>query len=485
MYLRSEFILLTFKLFFNLITLDMKTIIFIKFKWAKLIILALLLCGCSNFTDIDLPSSQLTSGTVFEDRATANAAMTEIYSKIRDRGLLTGYGSGISVQLALYTDELQYYGLAGTGQSNFFNNSLLANDAEISQLWNSSYNQIYAANTVIEGVENSPSLSDADKQHLTGEALFVRSLIHFYLANCFGPIPYVTATDYKKNSTVSRTPENTVFYLIKKDLERAVELLPVNYVSSERVRPNRAAAQALLARLCLYTELWDEASNNASAVLNQTDLYVWPTGLDTVFLKDSPTTIWQLSPSMTGRNSYEGSTFIFVQGPPPSVAVRDNLFLAFDNNDLRKAQWLKSVSGTASVWYHPYKYKKQSTTDSSVEYSVVLRLAEQYLIRAEARAHSGDVIGAKQDLNKTRNLAGLNNTAAQTKEEIIDAVITERRLELFSEYGHRFFDLKRTGKLNAALSLEKPQWKSTNRLLPVPENEMLLNPNLKPQNEGY
>ena len=451
----------------------------------KSISLAVLLCGCSNFTDIDLPSSQLTSVSVFDSKATANAAMTEIYSKLRDRSLITGNATGLSIQLGLYTDELQYYGTAGTGQSNFYNNSLLTNGAEISALWNSSYNQIYATNAVIERVSNSVSLSNADKQQLTGEALFVRALIHFYLANCFGPVPYVTATDYNINSKISRTPENALYLLMKKDLEQAVILLPANYISADRVRPNRATVQTLLARLCLYMQLWDEASNYASAVINQTDLYAWPNSLETVFLKESRATIWQFSPAIAGRNTYEGANFIFLQGPPPSVAVSENLLAAFSNNDLRKTQWLKSVTANASVWHHPYKYKKQSATSTSVEYSIVFRLAELYLIRAESRAHSGDLIGAKEDLNKTTNLAGLGGTTAETASEIIDAVLKERRLEFFTEYGHRFFDLKRTGGLDDALSPVKLQWKNTNRLLPVPEIEILLNSNLKPQNEGY
>lgn len=463
----------------------MKTIISTKYKLRKLISLAVLFSGCSNFTEVELPSSQLTSAAVFENKTTANAAMTDIYSKIRDKGLLTGNATGLYRQLGLYTDELQYYGLEGTSQANFFNNSLLATGSEITELWNSSYNQIYAANAVIEGVKGSQALSDIDKAQLTGEALFVRALIHFYLVNCFGPIPFITETDYRKNSAVSKIPEKTVYQVVKKDLEQAVELLPVNYVNTDRVRPNRAAAQALLARLCLYMELWEEASNNASAVLNQTDLYVWPTVLDAIFLKESRSTIWQFSPSIAGRNTYEGANLIFVQGPPPSVAVTNDLLMAFSSNDLRKTQWIKTVTSGTSAWYHPYKYKRQTTTSSSVEYSIVFRIAEQYLIRAEARAHSGDLIGAKQDLNKTRNLAGLDNTAAVTTSEIIDAVLIERRLEFFTECGHRFFDLKRTNRLDAALLKVKPQWKNTNRLLPLPENELLLNSNLKPQNEGY
>lgn len=448
-------------------------------------ILSGLITACDNFTNVDLPSSQLTAADVFENKATANAAMVDIYSKIRDHGLLTGYPSGLSSQLGLYADELKFYGLSGTGQANFYNNALLASDSEMSELWNSSYNQIYASNAVIEGVTESTGLSSSDKAQLTGEALFVRSLIHFYLVNTFGPVPYVTTTDYRQNSVVHRMPEPEVYTKIKADIQQAAELLPAGYIGSERVRPNKWAAQAMLARVCLYLHQWDEASNAASAVLNQTDLYVWPAGLDGVFGKDSLSTIWQLMPAVQGANTYEGGTFIFTQGPPPSLAVSEGLFEAFSSNDLRKVQWIKSVTDGTAAWYHANKYKEFSNTGSSVEYSIVLRMAEQYLIRAEARAHSGDLIGAKEDLNRTRNLAGLGNAAAITADEIIEAVLEERRLELFTEFGHRFLDLKRTGRLDAVLPAIKPQWNGTDKLLPIPESELLLNPNLAPQNAGY
>lgn len=443
-----------------------------------------LIISCSNFTDIDLPDTQLSSDVIFEDKGTANAAVTNIYSKIRESGLLTGNRSGLSAELGLYADELQFYGLSGTAQANFYNNTLFATGSEIAELWNSSYSQIYAANAVLEGVDKSTSLSDADKRSFRGEALFSRGLIHFYLLNSFGPIPFISTTDYKTNSKVRRMAESEVYALVKKDLEAAAGLLPVEYIGTDRVRPNKFAAKALIARVCLYLELWEEASDNASAVLNQTSLYKWPQSNEGVFLKESSSTIWQLMPSRAGLNTYEGNSFIFLQGPPPNSAVSSDLVNAFTDIDLRKKNWLKAVSDGTTTWYHPFKYKKQSSTASSVEYSIVLRTSEQYLIRAESRAHSGDLIGAKQDLNKVRNLAGLADTPAETVQQMIDAVMQERRLELFSEFGHRFFDLKRTGRLDIVLSAKKPQWKTSCRVLPIPQSELLLNSNLT-QNADY
>ncbi|MNS80528.1 SusD family protein [compost metagenome] len=114
-----------------------------------------------------------------------------------------------------------------------------------------------------------------------------------------------------------------------------------------------------------------------------------------------------------------------------------------------------------------------------------MRLSEQYLIRAEVRAQQGDLIGAKEDLDAIRNRAGLPQTTAGTKQEILDAILQERRWELFTEYGHRFFDLKRSGKIDAVLSITKTGWNTTDVLFPLPQNELSINPNLLPQNSGY
>jgi hypothetical protein len=92
---------------------------------------------------------------------------------------------------------------------------------------------------------------------------------------------------------------------------------------------------------------------------------------------------------------------------------------------------------------------------------------------------------AKTDLNKIRNRAGLANTSATTKTELLAAIIEERRKEFFTELGHRWFDLKRTGTANIILSSKKPGWDAKDLLWPLPESELLLNGNLAPQNPGY
>ena len=162
-----------------------------------------------------------------------------------------------------------------------------------------------------------------------------------------------------------------------------------------------------------------------------------------------------------------------------------DLHNAFETNDFRKTAWIKTIQGAGGPWYHAYKYKKITNTGVSEEYTILFRLAEMYLIRAECKAMLNDLEEAKEDLNKIRNRAGIADTGANTQQDVLQAILNERRLELFTEQSHRFFDLKRTGKANEVLSIVKPNWRETNRVFPLPENELLLNQNLLPQNPGY
>jgi len=456
-----------------------------KLLFGVLLFSMIFINACDNFVEVDLPNSQLNTATVFQDRATANAAMIAIYTKMRDAGVLSGNVSGMSNQLGNYADELVYYGDISGTTVNFYNNTLLPSNGEIFSWWSNSYNQIYAANAIIEGVTASTTLVATDKDQLTGEALFIRSLLHFYLVNLYGAIPYISTTNYENNRVATRMPVTQVYDKIIEDLEIAFTLLPEEYISTDRTRPNKSAAKALLARAYLFNGLWAEAANAASYTLNNTSVYAWETDLNKIFLKESTTTIWQFSPRFEGQNTQEGETFVFFSGPPSLVALSAALLNDFELGDQRKEQWAKSVSNGTETWYHANKYKEKSSTSSSVEYSILFRLAEQYLIRAEARAQQGDLIGAKEDLNKIRTTAGLAETTAISQQDILNAILKENRVEFFTELGHRFFDLKRANKLNEVLTPIKPGWTSTENLMPLPESELSLNPNLKPQNPGY
>ncbi len=441
--------------------------------------------SCDSFVEIPASNSQLTGISVFSDNTTATAAMKDIYAKMRDTGLLSGRSTALSNLLGQYTDELICYQTGITTAEPFYSNVLNSTNAPVQDIWNATYSQIYAANAVLEGVKSSSALSTTQKNQLIGEALFIRALLHSYLAGLFGDCPYIATTDYEKNRSVPRLPKSQVFTQCINDLLQAEGLLLPEFVGENRTRPNQFAVKALLARIYLYNSQWAEAANAASSVLNQTSTYTLEPDLNKVFLKESKTTIWQFATGGAVKNTQEGALFIFTAGPPPTVALSPNLYSSFEEGDLRKTAWIKAVTTGGTTWYHAYKYKQDGGATASKEYSIVLRLGEQYLIRAEARARQGDLINAKEDLNFIRNRAGLPNTTSINNTDVLEAIVKERRWELFTEFGHRFFDLQRNLKLDETLTIVKPGWNTTDRLWPIPESELLINPNLEPQNEGY
>ena len=441
--------------------------------------------SCENFVDADDPVGKIPQSAVFEDEATSTSAVMTLYGDLRDNVLLTGEPYGMNVLMGLYADELNYYAAPGQLIDAFYNHQIVASDNIVKTVWDGAYNLIYMSNSAIEGIEASQNLSFAVKNQLKGEALFIRAITHFYLVNLFGDIPYITTSDYLINKEVSRMTTDLVYENMLNDLNEAKALLTTEFVSGERIRANKYAVSALMSRVYLYAQRWQEAESESTILINASMIYTLENNVADEFLKESSSVILQLKPKNEGENSKEASVFLFTSGPPPLMALNPEFVEAFDPDDLRRQNWIKEITRGSEIWYAPYKYRQIENTGVSLEYSIVLRLPEQYLIRAEARIHLGDLSGAIQDINIIRNRAGMPNTGATSETEIMQAISSERMFELFTEYGHRWFDLKRSGQAGEVLSPVKPNWKSTDILFPIPETELLVNSNLSPQNSGY
>lgn len=446
-------------------------------------ILIIGLTACSEFVEVNPPKNILISETVFNDPATVESAFANIFNDMREQGMTSGY-SGLTILLGMYSDELDYYRNT-IDLSQFYLNTVTPANTYVSNWWSHAYSIIYNANDIIKGIENSDVLDSEDKDHFKGQALFVRAYMHSLLVNIYGDIPFITTTDYIENNSVSRWSSAEVNENIIKDLVMAVELLEnTGNPSGEKVLPCQSAARALLARMYLYTENWELAEAIATQVISNFDL---EPNLNDVFLKESSETIWQFKPSLTLKNTQEAVRLIVQSVPGQNYALTESFMSAFEMGDLRKDFWTNSISDTNNtvILDYAYKYKAGLSETESIEYSIIFRLAEQYLIRAEARAKQGNIADAQSDLNEIRNRAGLGNTTAISESDLLEAILKERRIELFAEQGHRWFDLKRTNNISNVLSVIKPNWKESNNLLPIPENELITNPNLLPQNSGY
>lgn len=449
------------------------------------VILWLLTGSCKKFIEVENPKDQVLSATVFSNDAAATSAMAGLYSGMMNSGYFFANG-GITIAAGLCADEI--YNRISGDETHFYQNSILSSDEFIvnTRLWSTAYKSIYHANAIIEGLERSSGVSAMLKSQLEGEAKFIRAFHYFYLVNLFGDVPLILSTDYAKNSVLPRDDQSKVYGQIIADLKEAKDLMSPTYASAKRTRPNKWAATALLSRVLLFTKDWQGAETMANEIINS-GVYSMATSPDKVFLPSSHEIIWQLLPVSGSKTPTEAQAFL----PAASASARPlyplNPFVTddFEAGDQRKMQWINSKVVSSTTYYYSTKFKVKVPASDPEEYNVVLRLAEQYLIRAEARAEQEKIIEGADDLNIVRNRAGLADSAVMDKAVLIDLIAKERRVELLNEWGHRWFDLKRWQKSEAILAVIKaPNWQTTDTLFPIPLTEIKRNPFLG-QNPGY
>jgi len=460
--------------------------------------------SCKKFLEIPPPNSQLVSSDVFTSAVTATSALTSIYAQMNVNGNLYSF----DLATGSSSDEIESYS-SDPGFEQYYQNALKANIESNGDIWQPAYNYIYQANAVLAGLHNNSAITGQINNQLTGEAEFIRAFWYFGLINVFGDVPLVTTINYQANQNLTRTPQAQVYKQIIADLIDAKAKLNSNYVdgtdtsvTTERVRPTKFVAGALLARVYLYYgnltnnadgSDYTNAASEASNVISNSAEFSLVQDLNGVFLANNTEAIWQLQGnSNIGFNTVEGNNFILTAIPGGYIynvaTISPELLSAFEPGDKRKTDWINYYvdPGSGTSYPYPFKYKIQAGT-TLTEYTTVFRLAELYLIRAEAEVNGapGDAVA---DLNIIRNRAGLPNYSGPTdKASLLSAILHERQVEFFTE-GHRWLDLKRTGNVNAVMSVVTPlkggKWNPDWALYPIPQTERSADPNLS-QNPGY
>ena len=475
-------------------------------KYSSIVILAvcaLLLpgLGCNKYLDQPLPSGEITQANAFVSDNSISAVVTGNFMNMVNEGFFNGGEN----DFAMYADEIQYYNTqnAGAVPFLFYLNELVVNNANF---WTPMYNQIYDVNAALAGIQGATATLYYKNQWL-GESYFNRAAVYFYLTNLYGPVPLALTTDYAVNNVLSRAPQTQVYQQIVSDLQQARSLLNYSYTNAygatttDRVRPDRYSATAMLAKVYLYEQQWDSAEMMADSVIANTGTYALQP-LSSVFTSNGKETIWSIEIPATNTTAPQAYVNYIGNMPTPIPAGKNpntysvfylmdtSLVNTFEPGDGRLNTWVHkdSITGSAgSAFYSPYKYNTLSTT---AQLPIVLRLGELYLIRAEARAQQGNIAGAQSDLNAVRNRAGLGNTTATDVPGLLAAIVHERRVELFTEGGNRFFDLKRWGTIDSVMTAydvikgSGATWSDYKQLLPLPSNDLQQDANLT-QNTGY
>jgi len=456
--------------------------------------------GCNNAIEADIPTGKFVSDVVFQSDELGESAVRGIYSSISYNTLGTPFLAGFTSTFSLWSDEYER-STYSVDQKLTFENNLAPNNGIVSSFWKALYSYIYQTNMICDNAALSDKLSTGVKQKIIAESRFLRALSFFYLANIYGDVPLTLTSDYIKNATLSVSSYEEVMKQVVADLLYAKENLRDDIYTTigNRFRANYWAATALLARVYLYQKNWPAAEREATEIIEKNALFSLES-LDNVFLASSKEAIWAVQHSSTQLTTNDA---VLIQGMPTmnSMFIFSAYTLSqFDPLDQRKVKWTKTIENTTAQ----YKFKTYSNlAGNKSEAPMILRLAEQYLIRAEARTmQPGKISGAIEDIDAIRIRAGAvsddvgehANTSFKTigysrpgidQQSLVEVIYEERIRELFGEFGHRWFDAKRaTTDLSAFFGGRKPNMRAVKAYFPIPQIEIERNGNLK-QREDY
>lgn len=446
---------------------------------------------------------------------------------------LVTFSNGMFAGLIMWTWEggglffNNYWVLQDLASDNCYENSSLINMLDLSQftfddnnapvnfIWIGCYYIINSCNVLLSESEKMTKYSSIDvKNHLQGEAYFMRGMLYFELARLFGDVPLkLTPTTTVNDALIQRTPLAQVYENVISDLEKAETLLAVNpFPDRVQGMPSNLTASALLAKVYLTrgalnnnTDDFNLSKTCLEKVIGHFTLQ--PEFADIFKLKNANAgeTILAINFSGTLGEGWTTNQFI-VRLMPTTISNNgakngqgwerptNQLFNSYANNDKRKAAtFITELDG--EVFNGPYikKYWDQEAEggrqngESDADF-IYLRYADVLLMYAEAlnEINNGPNSAAYNAINDVRNRAGLDDLAAgMNYQSFKDAVLQERQWEFVME-GQRWYDLVRMGKLTERVLAAKPtaNVKAFHKLLPIPRNERYLNPNLT-QNEGY
>ncbi|MBQ3636386.1 MAG: RagB/SusD family nutrient uptake outer membrane protein [Bacteroidales bacterium] len=423
------------------------------------------------------PETAIDADNVIADQKSAEVALVGAYS---------GAQSFAGVSVVAFNSAADNV-VASTSTLNVIPHLQAAGSSAFDPTSGGGYNTYYSAinliNSIIDGVNslNDGAFTGSNKSRILGEAHFLRALAYFDLARTYGRVPIVLHPSTSGHSAdgITQSSREEVYAQVLADLTEAESLFD-NSLSSP-ARASIWSAYALHARLALYTEDWQSAATYASKVI-ESGLFSLTTTPDGFFSnKLSSEAILELVFSTSDRNPFftyylsaaEGGRLDYVPNPEfvqilnePSVAGLRSQFVKVNSNGIYVIREYDRQDGSSSIF--------------------LLRLAEQYLIRAEARAHLGDLDGAVEDLNVIRRRAAVEeiSTSGLSVDAFLLALETERRVELAFE-GHRYSDVIRTGRAAEVFGAYNENYKDSRYwVFPLPNNVILADPDLT-QNPGY
>ncbi len=436
--------------------------------------MALSLVGCDERLDI-LPQQSIDESTALSTAQNVKAALIGAYDGLSDNDVWGG-GQHLSELFADNGEQIW----AGTFEEpeQIFFKTILVQNGDVERFWTESYETINRANNVLDGLE---VLDASEVDQIEGEAKFIRGAVYFELINLFGktwldgdpnanpgvPLVLTPTREITEANNISRNSVGEVYAQIIADLTDAKDKLP----ESNGAFATTYAASAILSRVYLMQENYQSALTEADRVIGSGAFELVASYAD-AFNQSGNTAedIFAIEvTSQDGANDF--ITFYSAQerGGRGDIDITEAHLAEYEDGDARRDLFYVDDLGIPRTG----KWVPNASQDGNIN---IVRLAEMYLTRAEARFQTNEIDGAVADVNVVRARAGLAPLEAGSL--TIEAILTERKLELMFE-GHLFRDSKRTRQDIGDLSFSADEL-----IYPIPQRELDVNENLA-QNPGY
>jgi hypothetical protein len=445
--------------------------------------LLLVMVSCQKL-DVSSPSDVPTTD-VFKNADGLRSAVTGMYSTMQVREY---YGAYYPLMADLNSDALTQGGYDIPALNEIGQHAVTSSNLYVERMYVAMYNTIATANAILQSADaiTDPNLAEDEKKTIKAQALAIRALAHFDLLRMFGyhwdltsanGIPVITtvqkATDIVPRNTVADT-----YAAIIKDLTDANSIMPSDFTDAKYA--NAVFIKALLARVYLYKKDMTNAAAMASEVISEGTFSLMDEASFPTIYSDRLTaeSIFELSFDAQNQSSFNGTTYV-----RPDALRTEVFFLANQKLDLffqsrptdKRSALVDFVNNDPGILPdgRTLKYRGEVTKDNP---AYMMRMAEVYLIAAEAKKLSG---GGLTYLNQLRQNRGMAAIAPASEASFLQAVLDERLSELNFE-GHRFFDLARYQKIEAVLGVS-----NENAVFPIPLRELIATNQQVTQNPGF
>ncbi len=447
-----------------------------KNPWILILTLLLVFPAC-DVLDVE-PYHSIPADQAILSKKDVESAINGAYAAFQSAGY---YGRNYLVIGDLAADNLTWTGTTA-GYNQIDNNSILADNVIVEGVWRSLYSALSRINVVIDRIPAVEELSETEASAFLAELHFLRAVVHFDLVRLFGGVPIrtrpVSADDDDLN--VPRNSLEDVYGQIFADLQFAENHIRPQVI---RGRASKASVLALKARASLYyyahnpqQTLLQNAVDAATRVIDDFGLSLVSSYAVLFDGNPNPESIFEIDFNEQDRNRLAEYFFPTSLSGRREFAPTTKLFNYYPVNDQRREASI-AIDGAN---FYAIKYHDIETGADNV---YVFRLAEMYLIRAEANVLMNTSLPqVRDDVNAIRVRAGLPELIT-TSPFLLDRQIRDMRQLEFAFEGHRWFDLVRTGRAMEELD---GVTESFQELFPIPLGELLTNshPGMT-QNPGY